>query len=295
MPRRDAVPDACGSRACHGHRRSAGKIPCRARTSPPTAGRAVGHDGSSAPVNVPSGFGLRGEIRPLSRCVCMSTKAGNTIAPFMSTANGAWSGDLPARDRDVGRDQIARPPDQAGGHGDIGQRHVLLWGKILARLKQSNQGSSPTRGTSPGRLGAISAAEDATARVAPQDERRPSRPPAQAPRTSAQMLSRGISRLLAPCGRQGPSRCRRCPPPVPHTTAPYKRTGRPRSSTRRGNRAGPRAAADTAAAASGWRRRWRTGRAGVIDAFQPQRGRGQDRKERHQPGALADSATLRST
>jgi hypothetical protein len=49
---------------------------------------AVGADGGERARETAVGFGLRGQIWPLSRWVCMSTKAGKTIAPPMSTAMG---------------------------------------------------------------------------------------------------------------------------------------------------------------------------------------------------------------
>jgi hypothetical protein len=49
---------------------------------------AVGADGGERAHETAVGVGLRGQIWPLSRWVCMSTKAGKTIAPPMSTAMG---------------------------------------------------------------------------------------------------------------------------------------------------------------------------------------------------------------
>ncbi len=77
---------------------------------------AVAADGGQArPVNVPSGFAARGQIWPLSRWVCMSTKQGNTIAPSMSTSVAAPSAILPsARERSVTTRSSSRPIRQPG-------------------------------------------------------------------------------------------------------------------------------------------------------------------------------------
>ncbi len=69
-------------------------------------------DATSAPMNVPSGLGLRGQMWPLSIWVWQSTKQGRTMRPARSMAaeDGARvvrgdGGDLAVGDGEVGEDE----------------------------------------------------------------------------------------------------------------------------------------------------------------------------------------------
>ena len=106
--------DGCGSRRCRGRRRSAARNPCaRARRRPTSSPRGPRRHWSSAPMKVPSGFGRRGQIWPLSRWVWMSTKRGRRCrrrdraqgrsASRLNVPAGHDRGDAPVLDRDVDR------------------------------------------------------------------------------------------------------------------------------------------------------------------------------------------------
>ena len=204
--RRDRCRDGCGSRGCRAHRRSAARNPsaratsaavqCAARSAPTVV---------SAPMKVPSGLGVRGQMWPLSRWVCMSTKAGqHHRARAMSTASRirpsrdpvAVDGDATVRIRSpgwseqAGRDRHVVEPQRAGRRAGCGNRSCSRFMALSCHCAAACGDRNDRPAEDHDAVSAISTA----------------------PRTCA-----GCSAGSPPrgCGRRGPSRC----PPVPATNS----------------------------------------------------------------------------